>query len=82
MNNVKITGKGPINIALIKYWGKDDEENIIPSNNSISLTLDMNEFYTQTTAELDIECQTSENILILNDKYASHKLEKRQYQKE
>ncbi len=68
MNNLKITGKGPINIALIKYWGKEDEENIIPTNNSISLTLDMNEFYTQTTAELDITNQSSENILILNNK--------------
>ncbi len=68
MNNLKIIGKGPINIALIKYWGKEDEENIIPTNNSISLTLDMNEFYTQTTVELFIECQNSENLLILNDK--------------
>jgi diphosphomevalonate decarboxylase len=68
MDKLRITGKGPINIALVKYWGKDDEENIIPSNNSISLTLDMNEFYTQTTAELDIDSQTGENILILNYK--------------
>ena len=40
--------KGPINIALIKYWGKDDEELITPLNNSISLTLDTNAFYTET----------------------------------
>lgn len=40
--------KGPINIALIKYWGKEDEELIIPLNNSISLTLDTNIFYTET----------------------------------
>ena len=40
--------KGPINIALIKYWGKDDEELITPLNNSISLTLDTNTFYTET----------------------------------
>ena len=39
---------GPINIALIKYWGKDDEELITPLNNSISLTLDTNTFYTET----------------------------------
>ena len=40
--------KGPINIALIKYWGKDDEQLITPLNNSISLTLDTNTFYTET----------------------------------
>lgn len=40
--------KGPINIALIKYWGKADEELITPLNNSISLTLDTNTFYTET----------------------------------
>ncbi|KAE9416807.1 hypothetical protein Angca_004017, partial [Angiostrongylus cantonensis] len=30
----------PINIALIKYWGKKDEELIIPVNNSVSLNID------------------------------------------
>lgn len=38
--------KAHSNIALVKYWGKKDEELIIPFNNSISLTLD--EFYTIT----------------------------------
>lgn len=35
------------NIALIKYWGKENQELIIPMNNSLSLTLDA--FYTETT---------------------------------
>nr|CDJ81419.1 GHMP kinase domain containing protein [Haemonchus contortus] len=30
----------PINIALIKYWGKKDEDLIIPINNSLSLNVD------------------------------------------
>ncbi|MGG5343179.1 diphosphomevalonate decarboxylase [Enterococcus sp. AZ192] len=34
------------NIALIKYWGKKDEQLILPMNNSLSLTLDA--FYTET----------------------------------
>ena len=50
--------KGPINIALIKYWGKEDEELITPLNNSISLTLDTNTFYTETKVTIK---QTSED---------------------
>lgn len=38
------------NIALIKYWGKSDEELIIPATSSISLTLEA--FQTKTTVEL------------------------------
>ena len=52
--------KGPINIALIKYWGKEDEELIIPLNNSISLTLDTNIFYTET--KLTIQSIENNNI--------------------
>jgi|688.fasta_scaffold679105_1 mevalonate pyrophosphate decarboxylase len=29
----------PINIALVKYWGKIDEELILPANNSMSITI-------------------------------------------
>lgn len=41
--------KSPINIALIKYWGKQDTLDIKPSTPSISLTLKA--FYTVTTVE-------------------------------
>ncbi|WP_353947512.1 diphosphomevalonate decarboxylase [Sporolactobacillus sp. Y61] len=37
------------NIALIKYWGKRDEQLILPMNSSLSLTLDT--FYTETGVE-------------------------------
>lgn len=30
----------PINIALVKYWGKVDEHLIIPANSSLSITID------------------------------------------
>ena len=39
------------NIAFIKYWGKADEELMIPMNNSLSLTLDA--FYTDTQVTFD-----------------------------
>lgn len=38
VENGKITWKSPSNIALVKYWGK--KENQIPANPSISFTLD------------------------------------------
>jgi diphosphomevalonate decarboxylase len=68
-NIISHSAKGPINIALIKYWGKEDEELIVPLNNSISLTLDMNKYYTQTKGELHIDIQNEQNVLILNDAY-------------
>ena len=30
----------PVNIALVKYWGKRDCELILPYNDSLSLSLD------------------------------------------
>ena len=39
------------NIAFIKYWGKENEELIIPQNNSLSLTLDA--FFTDTKVTFD-----------------------------
>lgn len=44
---MKATAKAHTNIALIKYWGKRNEKLILPTNNSLSLTLDS--FYTTTT---------------------------------
>ncbi len=46
---MKVTAKAPINIALIKYWGKQPSADIKPYNDSISLTLDA--LYTITTVE-------------------------------
>ncbi len=43
----KATATAHANIALIKYWGKANDELIIPRTSSLSLTLD--ELYTTTT---------------------------------
>lgn len=56
--------KAPINLALIKYWGKKDEENIIPLNYSLSLTLDTEKFYTLTNIKLYF---VEENKQMIND---------------
>lgn len=60
---MKKTVRAHTNIALIKYWGKRDEELILPMNSSLSLTLDA--FYTDTSVRFD-ETKT-EDEFYLND---------------
>ena len=48
-SNIGIT-RAHTNIALIKYWGKENKELFIPMNSSLSLTLEA--FYTDTKVEL------------------------------
>ena len=43
------TAKGSSNIAFSKYWGKKDEDLILPFNSSISMTLDNKDVYTITS---------------------------------
>ena len=57
------------NIAFIKYWGKKNEELILPQNNSLSLTLDA--FYTDTNVTFDSEL--TEDILLLDDEIQDEK---------
>jgi diphosphomevalonate decarboxylase len=45
MKPIKI--QAPVNIALIKYWGKSDEIRVLPTTTSLSLTL--TDLYTETT---------------------------------
>ncbi len=52
------------NIALIKYWGKRDDELHLPYNNSISVTL--SGLFTHTT--VDFNKEYSQDVLILNGK--------------
>lgn len=54
------------NIALIKYWGKRDEELILPYGDSLSMTLDI--FPTTTTVSLDDDL--ADDQVILNGDYA------------
>jgi diphosphomevalonate decarboxylase len=45
----RVISQSPVNIALIKYWGKKDEEKVLPYTTSLSLTL--TDLYTETTIE-------------------------------
>lgn len=51
------------NIALVKYWGKSDENLILPTNDSISLTL--RDFFTDT--EVTFENNIKKNKLWINE---------------
>ncbi|MGM0300798.1 diphosphomevalonate decarboxylase [Enterococcus sp. AZ048] len=57
------------NIALIKYWGKENQELIIPMNNSLSLTLDA--FYTET--EVTFSKELKEDQFYLDNQWQDSK---------
>lgn len=57
------------NIAFIKYWGKENEELIIPQNNSLSLTLDA--FYTDTKVIFDADLD--DDVLYIDDEMQDEK---------
>lgn len=44
-----VTCTAPVNIAVVKYWGKRDEDLILPINSSLSVTLDQDQLKTTTT---------------------------------
>ena len=61
---MKATAKANANIALVKYWGKKNQELNIPQNDSISVTLDK----LSTTTTVEFSHKYKEDIFILNDK--------------
>ena len=46
----EVTVRTPVNIAVIKYWGKRDEKLNLPLHSSLSVTLSMDSMYTETSA--------------------------------
>lgn len=60
-----VTCTAPVNIAVIKYWGKRDEELILPMNSSLSGTLNQDELSTTTTVYASTSFK--KDSIILND---------------
>ncbi|EPZ33708.1 Ribosomal protein S5 2-type fold, subgroup domain-containing protein [Rozella allomycis CSF55] len=61
---MKITCQSPVNIAVIKYWGKENVELNLPTNGSISVTLSMEHIKTITCVESNE--QIKQDSLVLN----------------
>ena len=68
---VSVTAISPINIALIKYWGKMHDTLIIPTNSSLSITIDTDALRTKTKITLKEPKKGDEEVrLILNGEHA------------
>ncbi|KAH9920126.1 GHMP kinase, partial [Fomitopsis serialis] len=52
------TASAPVNIACIKYWGKRDTKLILPTNSSLSVTLDQDHLRSTTTSRRTLQLST------------------------
>ncbi|KAI8824076.1 diphosphomevalonate decarboxylase [Fimicolochytrium jonesii] len=49
----QVTVSAPVNIAVVKYWGKRDTSLLLPTNSSLSLTLSQDDLRSTTTVRAD-----------------------------
>ncbi|GAB1607285.1 diphosphomevalonate decarboxylase-like [Argonauta hians] len=54
-----VTCAAPVNIAIIKYWGKRDEKLILPLNSSLSITLSCSQLQAKTTVAVSKDFEKS-----------------------
>ncbi|KAK8858475.1 diphosphomevalonate decarboxylase [Kwoniella newhampshirensis] len=56
------TTSAPVNIACIKYWGKRDTKLILPTNSSLSVTLDQDHLRSTTTSRADPSFEAGDKL--------------------
>merc|ERR1712004_424138 len=60
MGKTRVTCTAPVNIAVVKYWGKRDETLILPTNSSLSVTLDQEQLCAKTSIEASHDFKTDQ----------------------
>jgi len=63
---ISITCSAPVNIAVLKYWGKRNEELLLPVNSSLSATLHQEDL--KTTTSIVADQQFDSDLIFLNGK--------------
>ncbi|KAJ3164126.1 diphosphomevalonate decarboxylase [Geranomyces variabilis] len=53
MSAQQVTVSAPVNIAVVKYWGKRNTALLLPINSSLSLTLSQDDLRSTTTVRID-----------------------------
>ncbi len=76
MITMKASAIAHSNIALVKYWGKRDEELILPYNSSLSMTTDR--FFTHTTVEFS-DSYKKDQVIINGKEYLNDSKEYTEY---
>lgn len=66
MDVMMVTARAPVNIAIIKYWGKRNEDLVLPLNDSLSVTLSKEQMYAETTVA--VSASFSRDRMWLNGK--------------
>ncbi|RKF55500.1 Diphosphomevalonate decarboxylase [Erysiphe neolycopersici] len=54
----------PVNIAVVKYWGKRDQNLNLPTNSSISITLSQSDLRAHTTASCSASFDSGDSLLL------------------